>query len=128
VADLIVVDDDVDVGDMLADVLRDDGHTVRVARDGASGLELLEERLPDAVLLDVEMPKLDGPQMVMQMFLRDCGRERVPIILQSGAKNLAAIAKHVSTPYFICKPFTIQNLRETVARALLEQIAPRPTA
>jgi CheY-like chemotaxis protein len=126
VADLLVVDDDVDVGDMLADILRDEGHTVRVARDGAEGLVRLGERLPDAVLLDVEMPVLTGPEMAMRMFIHDCGQEEIPIVLQSGVKDLAAIAALVDTPYFVSKPFTLGELLEHVGRALVERVAPRP--
>jgi DNA-binding NtrC family response regulator len=125
-ADLLVVDDDADVGDSLADVLRDEGHIVRTARSGSQGLELLAERLPDAVLLDVEMPLLTGPQMAVRMFLNDCGQEKIPIILQSGVKDLTAMAALVQTPYFLSKPFTIEEMLSLLARALVERVPPRP--
>jgi CheY-like chemotaxis protein len=126
VADLLVVDDDVDVGDMLADLLRDEGHTVRVARDGAEGLERLVEHLPDAVLLDVEMPVLTGPQMAMQMFLHNCGQEAIPIILQSGVRDITTVAALVDTSYFLSKPFVVDDLLRMLDRALHERNAPRP--
>jgi DNA-binding NtrC family response regulator len=125
-ADLLVVDDDADVADSLADVLRDEGHVVRIARDGSQGLERLAERLPDAVLLDVEMPLLTGPQMAVRMFLNDCGQEEIPIILQSGVKDITATAALVQTPYFLSKPFTIEQMLSTLARALVERVAPHP--
>jgi two-component system nitrogen regulation response regulator NtrX len=124
-ADLLVVDDDADVGDLLAEVLRDEGHVVRTARDGSQGLESLAERLPDAVLLDVEMPSLTGPQMALRMFLNDCGQEEIPIILQSGCKDLGAVAAVVQTPYFLSKPFTVGEMLSMLARALIERVAPR---
>jgi DNA-binding NtrC family response regulator len=126
VADLLVVDDDADVGDSLAELLRFEGHVVRTARDGTEGLELLAERLPDAVLLDVEMPLLTGPQMAVRMFLHDCGQEDIPIILQSGVKDLTAVAALVQTPYFLSKPYAVDELLSMVARALVERVAPRP--
>jgi DNA-binding NtrC family response regulator len=125
-ADLLVVDDDMDVADSLADVLRDEGHIVRTARNGTHGLELLGERLPDAVLLDVEMPLLTGPEMAMRMLLNDCGQEEIPVILQSGVKDLTAIAALVQTPYFLGKPFTIEQMLSTLERALVERVPPRP--
>lgn len=125
-ADLLVVDDDVDVGDMLADILRDQGHTVRVARNGLQGLDQVTARLPEAVLLDVEMPMLTGPQMAMRMFVHDCGQEEIPIILQSGVKDIVALATVVNTPYFLSKPFPVEELLALVHRALEERIAPRP--
>src|SRR5262249_9011555 len=108
---------------MLADVLRDAGHSVRVAREGAQGLVLLEARLPDVVLLDVEMPVLTGPQMAMRMLLHNCGQEAIPVILQSGAKNLTAIAAVLKTPYFLSKPFTVDEMLRMLDRALYERVA-----
>jgi DNA-binding NtrC family response regulator len=113
---------------MLADVLRDEGHTVRVAGDGLQGLVALEERLPDAVLLDVEMPLLTGPEMALRMFLRDCGQEAIPIILQSGVKDLPSVAALVNTPYFLSKPFTVEEMLRLVGRALQERVPPQPAA
>jgi DNA-binding NtrC family response regulator len=127
-ADLLVVDDDVDMGEMLADVLRDEGHVVRTARNGREGLERLTERLPDAALLDVEMPLLTGPQMAVRMFLHNCGQENIPIILQSGVKDITAVASLVRTPYFLSKPFSIEEMLRVVDRALLERRPPRPSA
>jgi CheY-like chemotaxis protein len=66
-ADLLVVEDDRDAAEALAEVLRDAGHRVRLALDGEEGLGLLEEVPPDVVLLDVEMPVLTGPEMAASM-------------------------------------------------------------
>ena len=59
-ADVLVVDDDPDIRGMLAFVLEDDGHAVRVASDGEAGLRALGERAPDCLVVDVMMPGLDG--------------------------------------------------------------------
>jgi DNA-binding NtrC family response regulator len=128
VADLLVVDDDVDVGDMIAEILRDEGHTVRIARNGVQGLERIDERLPEAVLLDVEMPLLTGPEMALRMFLHDCGQEEIPVILQSGVKDIVALATLVNTPYFLSKPFLVDEMLALIRRALEERIPPRPSA
>jgi DNA-binding NtrC family response regulator len=125
-ADLIVVDDDTDVADMLADILRDQSHIVRIAHDGAQGLALLRERIPDAVLLDVEMPVLTGPEMAVKMFLHNCGEEAIPVVLLSGVKDLTTVAARVQTPYFLSKPYTIDNILSLLDRALVERVAPRP--
>jgi CheY-like chemotaxis protein len=79
-ADLLVVDDDADLADMLADILRDEGHEVRIAHDGKEGLALLAEGLPDAVLLDIEMPVLTGAQMAAKMLLHDLGQEKTNVL------------------------------------------------
>ena len=77
-ADILVADDDVDAGDLLAEVLRDEGHEVRVARDGHEALAMLRNKRPALVLLDVEMPQKTGPEMANTMFVQDLGMEEDP--------------------------------------------------
>jgi DNA-binding response OmpR family regulator len=123
-ADLLLVDDDTDIADTLAEFLREEGHSVRVAASGEEGLRMLDQGLPDAVLLDVEMPVLDGPRMAHCMFLRDVGREQVPILFLSGVADLDRIAARVGTPYYLPKPFSLDLLLPLVDRALRERAAP----
>lgn len=125
-ADLLVVEDDPDAGEALVAILRSHGHVVRIAYDGEHGLRLLSERLPDLALLDVEMPVLDGPGMVVRMFIRDAGLERVPIVLLSGVPDLRAVAARVGTPYYLAKPFPFAALDAMLGRALSERAPPSP--
>lgn len=125
-ANLLVVEDDPDVADSLKSVLQDEGHDIRIARDGSDGLGKVTEALPDLVLLDVEMPVLNGPDMAYEMFVLDCGREEVPIVLLSGAAGLREIAARVGTPYYQAKPYRIAVLLRLVQRALAERCPPVP--
>jgi len=125
-ADILIVDDDADTAEILCDVLLERGHEVRVAHDGRDGLAHLHLRLPDLVVLDVEMPVLTGPEMAYEMFLRDHGLEHVPIILSSGVWDLQAVAAVVGTPYFLAKPFMLAAMLSLIERALRERTAPRP--
>ena len=125
---VLVVEDDADAAGALADVLDIEGHQVTVAFNGEQGLRLLHERLPDLVLLDIEMPILDGPDMSTRMLLNDAGMEMVPILLISGSPELRRVAAEVGTPYFLGKPHTYEKLMDLVARALHERTAPRPPA
>ena len=59
-ADVLVVDDDPDIRGMLAFLLEDAGHHVRVAVDGEAGLRALSEFPPDCLIVDMMMPRLDG--------------------------------------------------------------------
>lgn len=125
-ANLLLVDDDFDMVDVCADVLCSEGHDVRVARNGEDGVAQVQTDMPDLILCDVEMPILDGPNMALRLFLQDAGREKIPILLSSGAQDLRRVAEKVGTPYFISKPFTVEQLVALVARALAERIAPTP--
>jgi DNA-binding response OmpR family regulator len=127
-ADLLIVDDDRDLAELLGEVLAYHGHQVRFAHDGMDGLRELSRRMPDAVLLDVEMPVLDGPGMAWQMFLRNRGLETIPIILLSGVVDLERLAARVGTPYFLGKPYAPSAVRALCDRALVERAAPVPPA
>jgi DNA-binding NtrC family response regulator len=126
VANLLVVDDDLDVCWILRELLEGAGHTVRVAHDGQEGLKRLEESMPDAVVLDVEMPILDGPGLAYRMFVHNVGLENIPIVLVSGVYDLQSIARQVGTPYFMGKPFDFGVLLSTLGRSLDERALPRP--
>jgi DNA-binding response OmpR family regulator len=125
-ADLLIVDDDLDTAEILADVLDSESHAVRIAHNGQEGLALVAVRKPDLVLLDVEMPVLSGPDMAYQLFLRDCGDEYIPIVLLSGVMELPSVAAVVGTPYFLPKPYTLEELDALMARALVERRPPVP--
>ncbi len=123
-ADLLVVDDDEDVSALVGEMLALEGHAVRVARSASEGLACLVERLPDAVLLDVEMPEVDGPAMVSEMARRDAGMERIPVVLMSGASRLHSLADRVGTPYVARKPCEFEALLRIVQRAIAERRPP----
>jgi CheY-like chemotaxis protein len=123
---LLIVDDDSDLAEVLSQALRESGYFVQTARSGEEGLRVLRStQLPDAILLDVEMPVLGGPGMAREMKIHDAGEEKIPIVLWSGRTDLAAIAAQVGTPYWIAKPFALEKLLALLALALRERIAPR---
>jgi signal transduction histidine kinase/ActR/RegA family two-component response regulator len=64
---ILVVDDSVDSADVLAKVLRFMGHDVRTAYDGLSALETARSNVPDVVMLDIGMPRMDGFDVARQM-------------------------------------------------------------
>lgn len=127
-ADILIIDDDIDSADVIAVVMRTAGHEVRIGYNGEEGFHLAKERIPQLALLDVEMPVLDGPGMVYEMLLHDLGLEHVPVVLLSGIPNLNEVAARVGTPYFLSKPYSYRQLLALVERALAERIAPRSPA
>jgi DNA-binding NtrC family response regulator len=125
-ATLLVVDDDLDVGDTLAEIMRFNGYDVDVARNGREGLRMVGERHPDLVLADVEMPQLSGPDMVQLMAMHGDGEERIPVVFLSGIVGLDRISAEVGTPYYLSKPYEIDDVLSLVERALTERTPPRP--
>jgi DNA-binding NtrC family response regulator len=123
---ILIFDDDMDIPDILAEILASRGHRVRVAHDGRQGLKMLHEELPDAVILDVEMPKLTGPEMVYRMIIEDLGMQNIPVVLVSGIVGLTDIARRAGTPYFMEKPFDLDRLLAILQNALAEKRPPVP--
>ena len=57
---ILIVEDDLNLGFLLMDLLQNEGYRVRIGRDGKSGLELLRREVYDLCIFDVMMPKMDG--------------------------------------------------------------------
>ena len=67
-ANVLVIEDNMDVADSITRFLRIGvGHEVRVAYDGASGVKMATADVPDAVVCDIAMPKLDGLQVAEEL-------------------------------------------------------------
>jgi CheY-like chemotaxis protein len=125
VANILFVDDDRDVVESFGEILRAKGHDVRTATNGQEGLSMLRAApLPDVVVLDVDMPILDGPGMAHRMLLHDAGEERIPVILLSADVELAQIAGRMGTPYFCAKTGDIDAFAALLDRAIREHVAP----
>ena len=124
-AHLLLVDDDNDIVEALGELLRAEGHEVHSASTGEQGLVVLRASpLPDALVLDVDMPVLGGPGMAHKMLLHDAGEENLPIILMSAREDLNQIARDMGTSYVVKKPTTIDTFLTVLDRALNERQAP----
>jgi FixJ family two-component response regulator len=80
--------------------------------------------LPDALVLDVDMPVLGGPGMAHKMLLHNAGEQYIPIILMSARPDLPSIAKEMGTSYVLAKPPTIDAFLTLLDRALRERRPP----
>ena len=126
-AHVLIVDDDLDIADLSRELLEAAGYRTRIAHTGEEGLACLSaERLPDCVLLDVDMPVLDGPGMAHRMLVHNAGQESVPILLVSARDDLPELAARMGTPYFLAKASADYGrlLLKILDRALTERRAP----
>lgn len=114
------MDDNRDVAALMELVLTALGHQVRVTHNGEEGFAAIRQERPDAILLDIEMPVLDGPGMAYRMLIHDAGYEKIPVVILSGVADVDRVAARVGTPYFLGKPFEIDELEKLVGRALSE--------
>ena len=123
-ASILVVDDERGVNDLICDALRLAGHEPVGARDGAEALQELRETSVDLVVLDINMPKVDGFTVLARM--RESGDTTPVIILtaRQGADDVRA-GFELGADDFVRKPFGIEELALRV-NAVLRRTNPDP--
>jgi two-component system nitrogen regulation response regulator NtrX len=116
--DILVVDDELDIRDIVAGVLEDEGYDTRSAADSDAALEAIAARRPSLVLLDVWLQgsRLDGLDLLDEIKRRD---PSIPVLVISGHGNLdtAVAAIRQGAADFIEKPFEAARLLLMVERA-----------
>ncbi|KNB49259.1 response regulator transcription factor [Streptomyces caatingaensis] len=119
---LLVVDDDPDVREAVADSLRVEGYEVRTAKDGLEALEALAEEQPAALVLDLAMPVLDGLSVCRR--LRDLG-DRTPVLVLTARDAVSdrVAGLDAGADDYLVKPFALDELLARL-RALLRRVAP----
>ncbi len=112
----LVVDDSITVRRVTQRLLERNGMRVLTARDGQDALAVMEENVPDIVLLDIEMPRMDGYQVAEQM-RADARLKHVPIIMitsRVGEKHRAR-AMELGVDEYLGKPYQESQLLEAIA-------------
>ncbi len=114
--DLLIVDDDDGLREALEAALTVRGWRVRTARDGQEALDVLRRSPPALVLADLEMPVMNGRQMIMAM-RDDPALARVPVVVLS-AFGFEWEAELVGAAAFIRKPVQLDDLDAELRRVL----------
>lgn len=118
-SDILVVDDEKDIRELVADILQDEGHVTRIAWDSDSAFNEINTNPPALVILDIWLKgsKLDGID-ILKSIHRD--NPDIPVVIISGHGNIEiAVAAVKQGAYdFIEKPFNIDQLMVVVSRAL----------
>lgn len=122
----MLVDDDATLRTLLRVTLPSDGFDVVEAADGAEALQLLDERPPDLVVLDWNMPERSGAEVLAELKRRDA---RVPVIVLTAErdKRPRAVARMLGADEFLTKPFSPLRLLDAIER-LIADGAPNQTA
>ncbi|HTV24566.1 MAG TPA: response regulator [Polyangiaceae bacterium] len=120
---ILIVDDEPGIVDVLIAVLEDAGHRASGATNGQEGLSRLKASLPDLMLLDVEMPVLDGEE-TLRALKADPRLAAVPVLMMSGIPESMVKRRCRGYDAFLRKPFSLAELLETVD-TLTNGAAPR---
>jgi two-component system chemotaxis response regulator CheY len=117
VARLLVIDDSAAVRDLCARMLATRGHTAVLAADGTEALALYQEQRPDAVLLDLHMPGMNG--LATLEAIRGVDPEaRVAMLTSNQEAEIVQRAFALGARDYILKPFRAERLQDAIDRLL----------
>ena len=110
---ILVVDDNVDAAESIAEVLELMGNQVRVAHDGLEALRLVHEAVPDLALLDIGLPVIDGYELAQRLRSEHPGL-RLVAVSGYGQENDRAAAIRAGFSRHLVKPVTLQEIESVV--------------
>ena len=114
---VVIIDDEDSLVEMVRDNMEMRGYTVDVALSGEEGIKKIRDVQPDAVIVDIMMPGIDGFQVLRIM--KNCSETKyIPVVLMSTYDTFAEDKRGVEAEGFFRKPINISKLCETIERIL----------
>jgi len=115
---ILAVDDDPSSLEYARLTLEGEGHAVRTATDGIEALLCIEKQVPDLIVSDLQMPKLDGMGLLSRVRQR---WPELPVIVVSVQEDVVLVVEAIrqGAHNYVLKPFTPESISNAVARALL---------
>src|SRR3989338_4428334 len=116
---ILIVDDEPEIIELLEMRLRKVGYDILTASDGMEGLAKARKEIPDLIILDVMMPKMDGFQ-VCRFLKFDEKYKKIPILMLTsrGQDSDKRLGQQVSADAYFPKPYEIDSLLKEVKRLL----------
>jgi len=106
---ILVVEDQEDVAQLIDVVLKGEGYTVAIARDGAQGLMMSRDWDPDLILMDIMLPGVDGGTLISRL-RREKETADLPIIAMSASRTLRDRTPELEADALLSKPFDVDAL------------------
>jgi chemosensory pili system protein ChpA (sensor histidine kinase/response regulator) len=122
---VLVVDDSLTVRKITSRLLTREGFEAGTARDGVDALQVLAERVPDVILLDIEMPRMDGFEFAKTV-KTDPKLRNIPIIMITSrtAPKHRARAAEIGVEVYLGKPYQEEELLQQIRQAVRGRLAP----
>ena len=116
---ILAVDDDVDILDLLEMSLHSDGFNVVTANNGVSGIALARTHIPDLILLDLMMPKMDGFEVITKL-RADSHTRAIPVIILTARAQITEKIQGLDAGAddYITKPFDLNELTARIKAVL----------
>lgn len=117
---ILIVEDEPDLLTILSDKFNNEGFTVIAARDGQEGLDNLAKGKPDAILLDIIMPRMDGITMLKNMRENPANKDIPVIVLTNLADSDAVVTslEHGAFDYLIKTDWQLSEVVKKVKHRL----------
>jgi CheY-like chemotaxis protein len=112
----MIVEDEPDISEVVAAALQDEGYKVATAEDGQEALQMVQREPPDAIVLDLKLPKVGGLQVVRRCRANPSTQD-IPIIVVSAAADAQQDAD-IEPLVFVEKPFDLDVLMVLVEDAI----------
>jgi len=127
-SDVLVVDDSAAIRKILQRVLRQTGmaiNTIHEAGDGQEALDLLRSRVVDLVLTNINMPRMDGLELLAAI-KKSSDLAAVPVVMitTEGGETKVAEAVRLGAAGYVRKPFTTEQVKEKLTGILKPAVAP----
>lgn len=114
----LIVDDSLSARRSLSEVVSDSGFQVRTARDGLEAIEIIERQRPDVVLVDLEMPRMNGLELTQHLRAREDTRELPVLMITSrSTRKHRQQAEAAGVNGYLTKPFAEDELLEQLLAA-----------
>jgi len=110
---VLIVDDDIETLAAERQLLAESGFRVVEARNGSEALQAIQDDPPAVVVLDVQMPGMDGPAFALELRM---GLRRVPLVILTGVDDPRREADRCNAEAYLAKPFDAQELVSVVRR------------
>ena len=116
---ILIVEDNEKNMKLVRDILRHQGHATLEAVNGLDGVRLAEQERPDLVLMDIQLPDIDGIE-VLGRIRKDATLDAIPVLAVSASVMPDDQQKIISSGFdaFITKPINLKQFVETVQRFL----------
>jgi CheY-like chemotaxis protein len=112
---ILVVDDSPSVRRVVGNMLKQHGWEVQMARDGVEALDLISRQTPAAVLLDIEMPRMDGYELIATVRAQEQYRTLPMVVLTSrAATKHQQRAIQLGASSYVIKPYQDEELINTL--------------
>lgn len=119
---ILVVEDNQASREMIARRLKRKGFSVIAAEDGEQGYALAQSESPDAILMDISLPGINGWQ-VIELLKSEAKTRKIPLLVLTAHAlvNDRARAEETGCDGYFSKPFDFQRLLESIARLVTEK-------